>query len=48
MKINFLQITLLLGLSFFVNYAEAQSGVNIYQATLLESNQKTPKKCNRF
>jgi rhodanese-related sulfurtransferase len=43
MKINFLQITLLLGLSFFVNYAEAQSGVNIYQATLLESNQKTPE-----
>ncbi|UCF82558.1 MAG: hypothetical protein JSV50_15370 [Desulfobacteraceae bacterium] len=43
MKIKFLQITLLLGLSFFANYAEAQSGVNIYQATLMESNQKTPE-----
>ena len=43
MKIKFLQIPLLLGLSFFANYAEAQSGVNIYQATLMESNQKTPE-----
>lgn len=43
MQIKFLQITLLLGLSFFANYVEAQSGVNIYQATLMESNQKTPE-----
>ena len=43
MRIKFLPITLLLGLSFFANYAEAQSGVNIYQATLMESNQKTPE-----
>lgn len=43
MKTKFLQIALLLGLSLFGNYAEAQSGVNIYQATLMESNQKTPE-----
>ena len=33
----------LLGLSFFVICADAQSGVNIYQATLMEDNQKTPE-----
>jgi rhodanese-related sulfurtransferase len=43
MKIKFFQITLLLALSFFANYAKAQSCVNIYQATLTESNQKTPE-----
>jgi rhodanese-related sulfurtransferase len=43
MRIKFFQITVLLGLSFFANNANAQSGVNIYQATLMESNQKTPE-----
>ena len=43
MKTKFLLIAVLLGLSFAANYADAQSGVNIYQATLRESNQKTPE-----
>lgn len=43
MKTKFLQIALLLGLSFFANYAKAESSVNIYHATLMESNQKTPE-----
>lgn len=43
MKTKFLLIAAVLGLSFFANYAEAQSGVNIYQATLREPNQKTPE-----
>jgi rhodanese-related sulfurtransferase len=43
MKTKFLLIAVLLGLSFVANYAKAESGVNIYQATLMESNQKTPE-----
>jgi rhodanese-related sulfurtransferase len=43
MKIKLLILTVLLGLSFFMKDADAQSGMNIYQATLRESNQKTPE-----
>jgi len=43
MKTKIFLLAVLLELSFVVNYAEAQSGVNIYQATLMESNQKTPE-----
>ena len=40
---NFLLLSLVLGLSFSANSAKAEYRVNIYQATLEESNQKTPE-----
>ena len=43
MKLIFFQIVLLLGLSFFANSAQAEYRVSIYEATLEESNQKTPE-----
>ena len=43
MKIKFLYTALLLGLIFFANNAKAESGLSIYQATLMESNQKAPE-----
>lgn len=43
MKIKFFPLVLLLCLSFFADSAQAQYRVNIYEATLEESNQKTPE-----
>lgn len=43
MKTKILLIAVLLGLSFVANYAKGESGVDIYQATLKEPNQKTPE-----
>jgi rhodanese-related sulfurtransferase len=43
MKTKFFIIAFLLGLSFAANCANAETGVDIYQATLMESNQKTPE-----
>ena len=43
MKIKFLPILVLLILNIFAAYANAESIGNIYQATLAESNPKTPE-----
>jgi len=43
MKLLFYQTVLLLGLGFFASSAQAEYGVNIYEATLAEPNQKTPE-----